>query len=140
MKPISPITPTATLMVVALAGLSAPILTSLNQVVATDERMIYARSTRSLEDLKSSFPSVEYGAEPATDDAVRRSKSKKYDKYRVLNTDATRDGEEVAFADWLPSGVALPVADSRLLIIGNGCGVASIPIERENIGLLRVQA
>ncbi len=118
MKSISSIQPKTILIIVVAAVLVVPILTSLAQVAATDEENPLAKPTTSLQDQKKNFPSVEYATERPFADARRQFKSRKYDKYRVLDSETNRNGEAVAFADWLPPAVALPVAESQVIVIG----------------------
>ncbi len=118
MKSIGSIQAKTILIIVAAAVFVVPILTSLGKVAATDEESPTPMPTPSLQEMKRNFPSIEYGTEQHSADVRRQSKSKKYDKYRVLDPDTTRDGEEVAFADWLPPGIALPVAESQVVVIG----------------------
>jgi len=74
-------------------------------------------SQRSLDDIKKNFPSVEYTSELAADES-RKSKSAKYDKYKVLNPEITEDGNEMSFGHWLPNESPLPVTDSEIIVLG----------------------
>lgn len=100
-------------------ALTAPFLIIL-QGQTSDKKILPTppkTSPQLLEDIKRSFPSVDYAAERATDES-RRNKSAKYDKYQILNPEITQDGREVSFAHWLENASPLPVADSEIIVIG----------------------
>jgi hypothetical protein len=74
-------------------------------------------SQRSLDEIKKTFPSVEYTSELAPDES-RRAKSAKYDQYKVLNPAIVEDGNEMSFGHWLPNASPLPIADSEIVVLG----------------------
>lgn len=105
------------LIILAVAALVTPILTSLGQVADSDDQKKPIAPTPLLSDLKKNFRSVEYQTGFNTD-SNRRRKSAKYDKYRVLDPTITEDTQEVSFADWLTSTTALPIAESDVVLLG----------------------
>ena len=67
---------------------------------------------------KKNFPAVEYPSDQLIPDEARRTKSKKYDKYIVLNPNIVEDSEEISFGHWLKSTNALPIIDSDFVAVG----------------------
>lgn len=119
MKPGTSIKPSYILLFILAAALAVPIITSLAQITSEKADIVRPTPTPTPDRaaLRSTFPSVAYDSHFETNSA-RRSRSSKYDKYKVLNQQAFEDSEEVAFLDWLPSSAALPIDDSQLVILG----------------------
>lgn len=63
------------------------------------------------------FPSVEYSSERIVDE-VRKVKSQKYNKYKILDPNISKDNKEVSFVDWLTASSPLPTAESQIIVLG----------------------
>lgn len=96
------------------------ILSSSGQMTVTNDSSAQMQTPTppSENEIKRSFPKIEYQAERPGDEA-RRLKGQKYDKYKVLDPNICEDNQEVSYVDWIGATSALPVAESDLVVMGS---------------------
>lgn len=110
--------PALILLLMAL-GLGTSLLIGLSGQTAT-EILKPAPQTNvrdSNNDLRATFPVVEYSQERSSD-ASRKAKSLKYGKIPILDPSITANSEEVAFLEWETGLPALPVDKSQIIVVG----------------------
>lgn len=76
--------------------------------------------SREVQDIKATFPKVDYSYEPASDPA-RRAKGRNYESLKMLKTidpNITKDGQVISNVDWELGVTALPVDKSTVVVLG----------------------
>lgn len=71
----------------------------------------------SIDEIKKTFPIVDYTSEVATN-ASRKAKSEKYNKIKILEPDITGDEKFVSSSHWAAGLTPLPVEKSQVILIG----------------------
>src|SRR5687767_13666663 len=70
-----------------------------------------------VQDVKATFPRVDYSYAPASDPA-RRAKGRKSRKFTTIDPNITEDGHTVIHVDWEVGVKPLPVDKSTVIVLG----------------------